>query len=82
MQEFIGLLGMDAKCLDSRRLFMMNGTEDGCTPSSCPCCSSSTVSSPSGAVSPQQRQKEESMAAAVEAVLREVGEDPSREVIH
>ena len=78
MQEFIGLLGMDSK-YSGGSFSTSESAEDRCSSSSCPCCSGGNASN-MAAVSLQQRQKEENMAAAVEAVLREIGEDPNREV--
>ena len=79
MQEFIGLLGMDPKCSGGSTLPAVDSAEGRCNPSSCPCCLPGAASSVPGAISLQQRQKEETMAAAVEAVLQEIGEDPNRE---
>ena len=70
---------MDSECSGGSNLPAVDSAGERCRASSCPCCSGGATSSAPGAATLQQRQKEETMAAAVEAVLREIGEDPNRE---
>lgn len=84
VQEFVGLLGMEDRCLGSSAMPMSPSSEASCQVVACPCCSggaeSSSHSKESRDTDLQCRQREDSLAAAVEHVLREVGEDPNREV--
>ena len=83
LQEFVSLLGMEEKCQGSSAMQFESMAEEGCQVVACPCCSrqshgDSKSCSPDGLL--QQQHKEANMTAAVECILREIGEDPDREV--
>lgn len=83
LQEFVSLVGLESRCQGNSAVQLRAGDSD--TQSAAPCSSScleasSEASSVLESRHVQECQKQAGMAAAVEAMLREVGEDPNREV--
>ena len=85
LQEFVSLLGVEEKYHQSnKKLQLGTAGHSRCNIVACPCCTGQESDSSMGKLDSchdlQHQQRETELAVAVESVLREVGEDPEREV--